>query len=95
MTGSSRTLESVAASRWYVAVSLTVAMMAIYFGFILLVAFRGPMLGTLVVNGLSLGILIGALVLLTAIALTWAYAWWANRHYDSSIQELRREHGAR
>jgi uncharacterized membrane protein (DUF485 family) len=95
MPESSRTLESVAASRWYVAVCLTVTMMVIYFGFILLVAFQGPMLGTLVSGGLRLGMLIGALVLLMAVALTWAYAWWANLRYDSSIQELRRDHRPR
>ena len=95
MSGSQTTLQSVAAARWLVAVCLTVTMMAIYFGFLLLVAFRGPLLATLVAPGLSLGMLLGALVLLVAIALTWGYAWWANRHYDSSLQELRREHGAR
>lgn len=95
MSGSHPTLQSVAAARWLVAVCLTVTMMVIYFGFILLVAFRGPLLGTLVFRGLSLGMLLGALVLLVAVALTWAYAWWANRHYDSALQELRREHDAR
>jgi uncharacterized membrane protein (DUF485 family) len=95
MRESRTTLQSVAADRWMVAISLTVTMMVVYFGFLLLVAFRGPWLGTLVVRGLSLGMLLGALVLFVAVALTWAYAWWANGHYDSSLQELRREHDAR
>jgi len=91
-TGQARhnTLEAVAAARWRIAVILTVAMMIVYFGFILLVAFRRELLGTLVARGLSLGILLGALVIVTAWALTWVYVRWANRHYDQSVDRLRR-----
>ena len=49
------TLEAVSAARWRVALSLTVAMMAVYFGFILLVAFNKPLLGRAIAPGLSLG----------------------------------------
>ena len=38
-------LEAVSAARWRIAISLTVAMMVAYFGFILLVAFNKPLLG--------------------------------------------------
>ena len=91
-TGQARhnTLEAVAAARWRITVILTVAMMIVYFGFILLVAFRRELLGTLVARGLSLGILLGALVIVTAWALTWVYVRWANRHYDQSVDRLRR-----
>lgn len=84
------TLETVAAARWRIAVGLTVAMMAVYFGFVLLIAFRKELLGTLVARGLSLGILLGTLVIVTAWGLTWAYVRWANRHYDDSVAGLRR-----
>jgi uncharacterized membrane protein (DUF485 family) len=84
------TLEAVSAARWRVAISLTIAMMVAYFGFILLVAFNKPLLGTIVTQGLSLGMLVGALVIVVAWALTWIYVRWANTHYDSSIQGLRR-----
>jgi uncharacterized membrane protein (DUF485 family) len=83
------TLESVSAARWRIALSLTIAMMAAYFGFILLVAFNKPLLGTRVATGLSLGILLGALVIVVAWALTWIYIAWANAHYDMSIEGLR------
>ena len=69
--------------------SLTIAMMAAYFGFILLVAFNKPLLGTPIVPGLSLGILLGALVIVVAWTLTWIYIRWANAHYDASIRGLR------
>ena len=84
------TLEAVSAARWRIAISLTLAMMVAYFGFILLVAFNKPLLGTIVTKGLSLGMLVGALVILVAWALTWIYVRWANTHYDSSISGLRR-----
>ena len=83
-------LEAVSAARWRIAISLTIAMMAAYFGFILLVAFNKPLLGVLVAPGLSLGMLLGALVILVAWALTWIYVRWANTHYDASLERLRR-----
>jgi uncharacterized membrane protein (DUF485 family) len=84
------TLEAVAAARWRIAIGLTLAMMATYFGFILLVAFGKDFLGKLVTPGLSYGILLGALVIVTAWVLTWVYVRWANRHYDSSVAGLRK-----
>jgi len=84
------TLEAVSAARWRIAVWLTIAMMAAYFGFILLVAFNKPLLATRVATGLSLGMLLGALVIVVAWTLTWIYIVWANRHYDASVQGLRK-----
>ena len=83
------TLEAVSAARWRIAVSLTVAMMVAYFGFILLVAFNKPLLGKTVVPGFSLGMLLGALVIVVAWVLTWIYISWANAHYDASVDGLR------
>jgi len=82
-------LEAVSAARWRVAMSLTIAMMAAYFGFILLIAFNKPLLGSILVPGLSLGMLLGALVIVIAWVVTWIYVRWANTHYDSSVDRLR------
>ena len=78
------------AARWRVALSLTVAMMVVYFGFILLVAFDKPLLGRVIAPGLSLGMLLGALVIVAAWVLTWVYVRWANTHYDSHLGALKR-----
>ena len=83
-------LEAVSAARWRIAVALTAAMMTAYFGFVLLVAFNKPLLGRLLAPGLSLGMLLGAGVIIVAWLLTWAYVHWANRHYDSALAGLRR-----
>jgi len=71
------------------AITLTIAMIAIYFGFILLVAFNKPLLGRLVSPGLSLGVLLGACVIVFSWILTWIYVRWANRHYDPALRDLR------
>jgi uncharacterized membrane protein (DUF485 family) len=82
-------LRALNAARWRVATGLTAITMVLYFGFILLVAFGAPLLAAPVVPGLSLGILLGALVIVAAWALTWTYARWANRHYDARVAALR------
>jgi uncharacterized membrane protein (DUF485 family) len=92
MTDTRRTtVASLTAARWRVAIILTVAMMVLYFGFILLVAFNKPLLGRQVTPGLSLGILLGALVIVASWALIWIYARWANTHYDAEVARLRAE----
>jgi uncharacterized membrane protein (DUF485 family) len=83
-------LEALASARWRVAIALTIAMMVVYFGFILLVAFNKPLLGLQIVDGLSLGMLLGALVILSAWILMWIYVRWANTRYDAAIRGMRR-----
>ena len=82
-------LRALDSARWRIAVSLTAAMMFVYFGFILLVAYDKPLLARPVVPGLSLGILLGALVIVAAWGLIWIYVRWANQHYDAKIEALR------
>ncbi|HXG87055.1 MAG TPA: DUF485 domain-containing protein [Vicinamibacterales bacterium] len=79
------------AARWRVAIILTIAMMVLYFGFILLVAFNKPLLGRELTSGLSLGILLGALVVVSAWVLIWIYTRWANTHYDVAVTQLRKD----
>ncbi|MBZ4422112.1 DUF485 domain-containing protein [Myxococcus sp. RHSTA-1-4] len=82
-------LEALAASRWRVAAVLTVATLVAYLGFILLVAFNKPLMGQQITPGLSVGILLGALVILTAWGLTGIYIVWANGKYDRALHQLR------
>ena len=82
-------LRALDTARWRIAVALTAAMMVLYFGFILLVAYAKPMLGRLIAPGLSLGILLGAGVIVAAWVLIWIYVRWANTHYDAAVAALR------
>ena len=70
------------------ALLLTAAMVTVYFGFILLVAFAKPLMGSPVAGRLTLGILLGVLVIVSAWLLTWIYVRWANRHYDAAVRSL-------
>ncbi|MEH2023912.1 DUF485 domain-containing protein [Nostoc sp.] len=91
MSDRTKALQALAAERWRVSLILTGAMMFIYFGFILLIAFNKPLLGSLVVPGLSLGILLGALVIVSAWILIFIYVRWANSSYDDQIARLTRK----
>ena len=73
------------------ALTLTAAMVFIYFGFVLLVAYGRKLLAVQVVPGLTLGILLGALVIVASWILTWIYVRWAAVHYDPGIKALDRE----
>jgi uncharacterized membrane protein (DUF485 family) len=82
-------LTRVAATRWRLAILLTSVMTVVYVGFILLVAFNKPLLATVVVPGLSLGILLGVVVIVTAWALIVIYVKWTNDHYDTAVADIR------
>lgn len=82
-------LTTLASERWRVSLGLTVAMMVIYFGFILLIAYNKPLLGTLLAPGLSLGILLGALVIIAAWVLIYFYVRWANNYYDRQVAKIQ------
>ena len=82
-------LEALDRARWRVAIWLTIAMMAVYFSFILLVAYEKPLLTGVFVPGLSVGILLGALVIVAAWVSIWIYVRWANQHYDARVAALK------
>lgn len=73
---------------------LSAIMLAIYFGFILLIAFRRDILAQPLGEGVTtLGIPVGLGVILSGIALTAIYVGWTNRVFDPGLDALRREHG--
>jgi uncharacterized membrane protein (DUF485 family) len=86
-----RTLQDLDRARWRVALTLTAAMVVLYFGFILLIAYGRAILAIQLVPGLTLGILLGALVIVISWVLTWIYVRWAAVHYDPGVQALDRE----
>jgi len=88
---SADTYHSLAAARWRIAIALTIVVVVIYFGFIALIAWRKETMAALVAPGLSVGILLGALVIVASWLSTWVYVRWANRHYDAPLAALKRE----
>lgn len=81
--------HALAARRWRIAIVLTALVMVIYFGFILLIAYGKGFVGSLLMPGLSVGILLGAVVIVASWLLTWGYVKWANDHYDPALQALK------
>lgn len=89
MTESHKALRALARRRWRVALGLTTLMVLVYFGFVLLVAWEKPFMARLITPGLSIGIVLGALVIVAAWVLTWVYVRWANRVYDPALARAR------
>ena len=89
MNDSHQRLRALAMRRWRVALGLTSLMVLVYFGFVLLVAWDKPFMGRLLSPGLSIGIVLGALVIVAAWILTWIYVRWANRVYDPELARAR------
>jgi uncharacterized membrane protein (DUF485 family) len=81
-------LRELTRARRRVSTILTVAMIAMYFGFIGLIAFNKELLATKLTEGLSLGILLGAMVIVISWLLTWFYVHWANTRYDTVLRDI-------
>jgi uncharacterized membrane protein (DUF485 family) len=73
--------------------TLTIAMFAFYFGFILLVAFAPGLLGTPLSAGAvtTIGIPLGLLVIISAFVLTGIYVTKANTTFDNLNQQILEE----
>jgi len=84
-------LARAAGTRWKLSITLTTIMTVVYVIFILLVAYNKPLLATVLMPGLSLGILLGVLLIFTAWGLIMIYVRWANGHYDTAVAAARRE----
>ena len=76
-----------------VSLILTLAMLAVYFGFIFLIAFRKDLVGAFVSDNMTWGIPMGLGVIAAAWVLTGMYVLWANRKYDVMVEALRRKWG--
>lgn len=87
-------LTRLVARRSRFAWALSLVMTAIYFGFILLIAFDPGFLATPIGDGVTtLGIPLGLGVILAAFALTGIYVHRANTEYDDAIQRIRTRAG--
>ncbi len=70
---------------------LTLAMMLVYYGFILLVAFNKEWLATRLGDGvMTRGIPLGLAVIVFTIVITGIYVRRANREFDTLSEEIRK-----
>jgi uncharacterized membrane protein (DUF485 family) len=77
------------ARRWRVSLVLTAVLFVVYYGYILLIATDKALLAQRIGEATTLGIPLGAAVILGAWLLTASYVIWANRHYDREVTRLR------
>jgi uncharacterized membrane protein (DUF485 family) len=69
---------------------LSALLFVLYYGYILLIAADRALLSRRIGSGATtLGIPLGAAVIVGAWALTAAYVWWANRHFDDEAARLK------
>lgn len=92
VTANPKFLEFVAMRSRYSIIMTILGAMA-YYGFILLVAFQGPWLGTKMGAGMttSIGVPIGVGVIIFTIALTWVYVRRANGEFDATNEAIIKE----
>lgn len=77
------------ARRRVIASILTALMLAVYFGFILLLAFDKALLAKTIGEHLTIGIPVGIGVIVFAWVLTGIYVGWANGYYDAGVQRIK------
>jgi uncharacterized membrane protein (DUF485 family) len=80
--------SSLVRSRWTVSLALTAVMLAVYYGFILTLAFRADLFATRIGEHMTLGIPIGLGVILASWVLTGIYVGWANARHDVAVDNL-------
>jgi uncharacterized membrane protein (DUF485 family) len=79
-----------------ITIRLTAVTLVVYYGFILLIAFKRDVFAAKVVGNVTFGILFGIGVIIACWLLTGVYVRWANRNYDSMVARLQEKarHGS-
>ena len=81
--------QELRAKRWAFGWWLTLAMLVVYYGFILLVAFNKPFLATRIGDGVTtIGMPIGLGVIVFTIVITAIYVRRANSEYDDLTEQV-------
>ena len=69
---------------------LSALLFLLYYGYIVLIATNRALLSKTIGTTTTVGIPLGAAVIVGAWALTGVYVLWANKHYDPEADRLRR-----
>jgi uncharacterized membrane protein (DUF485 family) len=88
-TPDARQFSELMRRRWTVSLALTAVMLAVYYGFILTLAFRADLFAVRVGRHMTLGIPIGLGVILASWLLTGIYVAWANSRHDTAVDNLK------
>jgi uncharacterized membrane protein (DUF485 family) len=88
----SESFQTLVAHRTSLAIKLTIAMLVIYFGFILLIAFNPAFFQTIVIgSNITIGVPLGVSIIIAAFALTGIYVKKANSDFDELSEKIKAE----
>jgi uncharacterized membrane protein (DUF485 family) len=85
----SKEFHQLLARRWRMSLSLTALLFVLYYGYIILIAVNRPFVSRRIGDATTMGIPLGAAVIVGAWVLTAIYVVWANRRYDVEAARLR------
>jgi uncharacterized membrane protein (DUF485 family) len=68
--------------------TLTILMLVIYYGYIAVVAFAPGVIATVVAGSITVGLIIGAAIIVAAVLLTGIYVLRANSEYDDLTNSI-------
>lgn len=92
-----RQFSALVRRHWSVSLTLTACMLAIYYGFIAILAFRPDLFATRIGEHMTVGIPVGLGVIVASCLLTGMYVRWANEEYDNAVdtfkEAMREEQG--
>lgn len=77
------------ASKTRMSITLTILMVAGYFGYIGSLAYQKELLSQKVGVHITLGVPLGLGIILLAWLLTGFYVWWANNIYDRNVADIK------
>lgn len=85
----SEEFKSLASRKNRISLVLTVIELAVYFGFVFLIAFNKDFLATDISGNITMGLPIGLGVIVLSWLLTGMYVWWANNNYDKMVNSIK------
>ena len=85
----SRDFRHLMARRWRMSLALTAVLFVLYYGYIILIAVNRPFVSRRIGEATTMGIPLGAAVIVLAWILTAIYVVWANQRYDVEAARLR------
>ncbi len=85
--------KSIVRGKNAISIILTILELAIYFGFILLIAYNKEFLSQKIYGPVTVGIPIGIGVIVLSWVLTGIYVLWSNKVYDEKVSRMKEKIG--
>src|SRR5688572_25796774 len=76
-----------------ISIILTAVTLVVYYGFILLIAYKRGLFAEKTAGNVTFGVFLGIGVIIACFALTGIYVRWANRNYDAMVARLKEKAG--